>query len=373
MSAEMITLFVPTIDRPEFLERLLRYYATVGYTGRIAVGDSSRDDLASANAAAIRRYGGSLRILYERCPGMSSCETMEALSRRAATPYCAFVADDDFLCPDGLARAVAFLSSHPDHVAAHGNALILQVAGGGATGAVGAIAAYPQTVLHESTGVGRLREFLNHNLYALLYSVHRTEAWRDMFLGLGRLKGMRNHNVFKDELIATSVSVIRGKVADVGGLYLVRQAHAGIYRFPHPYDWFIDPDWTPSYRTFADRVTEELARVDGMDAEAAAAVVRSVFWPYLARAVTTAWSAEQGPTRRRSTPPSLMRRVLAKAQALVRRRRPSLRSLLDPRSPAHAAFLPIYRAITQPPQDAPLTIDAGTISDAAQPAGAAGR
>ena len=42
----MITVFVPTINHPDLIERQLRYYADVGFQGAILIGDSSEGELA---------------------------------------------------------------------------------------------------------------------------------------------------------------------------------------------------------------------------------------------------------------------------------------------------------------------------------------
>src|SRR3989338_2275680 len=49
----MLTLCIPTIDRPEFLKRLLGYYAQVGLPYQLVVGDSSRSASAQENQRTV--------------------------------------------------------------------------------------------------------------------------------------------------------------------------------------------------------------------------------------------------------------------------------------------------------------------------------
>jgi len=355
----MITLCIPTKDRPAFLARLLRYYARARFPHAICISDSSELEQAAENQRTVASLAGQLTLDYQFCPGLSSNAAAEQLSRRVATPYCALGADDDFLCPRGIDRCIAFLEDHSGYSAAHGVGLLLQVEGDQPYGSVGTVRRYPQAVLSAETGAARLKEFFTVSLKSLIFSVHRTETWQAMFRGLSAMQGMQNHNVFKDELISTCVSVIRGKVKEVDGLYLVRQMHSGIHRHPHVYDWITDPAWFPSYQTFCDRLIEELIRQDGLSAAAARAAVREGFWPYVAHCVTSDWEKDlAGRAPRRSSRgralaariPGL-RRCWRAARTWVQQWQDalSLPALLRSSSPYHEDFRAVYGAVTSPP------------------------
>jgi len=185
-----------------------------------------------------------------------------------------------------------------------------------------------------------------------------------MFRGLTQMRGVQNHNVFKDELMATCVSAIRGKVKELQGFYFFRHVHTeDSYRFPHVYDWLTDPEWFPSYQIFHDRLVEELIRTDRISVTEAHAAIKHAFWLYLAHVVTVAWQREQTPRRRRE--PLRFRRIIKripgmqpawrKLRALIQRSRDewSLPALLRPSSPYHADFLPIYEVITSQPATPP--------------------
>lgn len=371
----MMTLCVPTLNRPEFLARLLRYYATTRYRHWIFIGDSSECQHAERNQQTVASFDGVLKVVYRHYPGLSSCACVEQLNREVTTPYCAFMADDDFVTPSGLDRCLAFLERHSDYVAAHGRAILFQIEGGGAHGAIGNVGPYPQAVVRSETGAARLREFFTSSLYTLLFSVHRTEAWQAMFRGVSSLPGDRSQNIFKDELIPVSVSVIRGKVQELDGLYLARQAHEGIYRHPDIYDWITDPAWLPSYEVFRDRLGEELCRQDGLDAAEARRVVKDVCWAFLAHGMMSSWqAASRQPVhaerrlhglRRVARQIPGLRPIWRRVRALIERRRTawSLPALLLPGSPYHQDFLPIYAAVTRPP--VPFSVDRLVAGEAA--------
>lgn len=358
----MITLCVPTKNRPVFLGRLLRYYARTGYRYWLFIGDSSDPQQADRNERMVASLAGQLKIAYHHYPGLSSCAALEQLSRHVATPYSALVCDDDFVCPTGLDRCMAFLGEHPDYGAAHGKGLMLMTERGAPYGSIGTVKSFPQPILESSTGSERLRVFLTRTPPALLYSVHRTDTWRAMFRGLHLLGGVDNRNMFKDELIASCVSVIRGKVKELDGLYLIRQPHVeDSLRFPHVYDWITDPAWFPSYQLFHDRVVQELIRQDRISPEEAQTVMREGFWHYLVHEVIGAWQKEQAGAQQ--VPSSRLRAVIKRIPGLRRiwrgvrltvqryRDELSLPALLQPTSPYHADFRPVYEVITSPPAE----------------------
>lgn len=363
----MITLCVPTFNRPAFIERLLRYYAATDSRHWIFIGDSSHAEAAARTRQAVESRKGQLQVRYEACPGLSSCAALEHLSRLITTPYCAFLGDDDFLCPATLDRCAEFLDANPDYGAAHGRGMLFQLEIAGPYGALGTIGAYPLATLQADTGAGRLVEFFTESLYVVLNSVHRVETWRAMFRSLTDMQGVKNQNIFKDELIATCVSVIRGKVKALDGLYLMRQAH-DTYHWPHVYDWLTDPGWSPSYQTFHDRLLDELLRQDGLSEEQADATIRRVFWPYLAQVVTRTWRSEQaagarqGPSRLRAAAKRIpgLRRGWRSIRSLIQRARDpfSRAALAHPSSPYHADFMPFYLAVTNPP---PRMVDEGQL------------
>jgi len=349
------------MNRPVFLARLLRYYATMRFPYPIAIGDSSDPDQAQHNQQTVAALQGLLAIRYQYDPSLSACACLERMSRVVTTPYCVFSGDDDFLCPTALERSIAFLEEHPDYGAAHGMGLMFQTEHNQPYGAIGNVGYYPQAVLQADTGVGRLKEFFAVSQYTLFYSVHRTTIWQAMFQGLSAMPGTRNRNIFKDELIAVGVSVIRGKVQQLSELSLIHQVHEDSYRFPHVYDWLTDPAWFPSYQVFHERLVEELVRQDGVPIEDARVVIREVFWPYLAAQVIKAWkidtTARVAPSRsalRRFARrlPGARRTWRAVRAAVQRARDPwSLPALRHPTSTDHAAFMPVYRLVTSTPTE----------------------
>src|SRR5687767_4922539 len=95
----MVSLLVPTLNRPEFVIRLLRYYADAAYSGAIYIGDSSTDAYATPTQEFVAALDGRLRVEYRRCPGCDAAEAMLRIVSEVTSRYVAFLGDDDFLVP----------------------------------------------------------------------------------------------------------------------------------------------------------------------------------------------------------------------------------------------------------------------------------
>jgi len=166
---------------------------------------------------------------------------------------------------------------------------------------------------------------------------------------------------FASELLPCSLSIILGKVKELNCIYLVRQVHEQRYLLPDMYDWMTSPDWLPSYQVFRNCLTKELVRQDGISLDEARAVVKQAFWSYLAKGFMKKWQGCYGQPRvsRRTRLLQAMRVIPGARQAWrglrsllpSQRDEMSLNALLDPSSPYHADFMPIYRSVTDPPPE----------------------
>lgn len=356
-SKEKITFCVPTLNRADFVVRLLNYFVDTKYTDWIFIGDSSDESNLDKTREHIKSLEGRLKIRHFECPGLSVAGAIEHMNQFITTPYCVILADDDFLCVNGVNQCIDFLEDNPDYGAAHGTGIATRVAGGGLYGDISHVSYYQQATLNADSGSQRLRDYFNEGPYVLLYSVHRVRDWRAMHQGLMSKPWARQGFLF-DELIVSCVSSIRNKVKELDCLYLVRFGHDRIYRQVDAYHWFTDKDWFPGFKDLHGRAITELMRQDNISEEEAEEVFRQAFSPYLARLFN-----RLSPSIRQS---SLQRVVLRIKQFAARipgveaayglimsrlRRKTQvnlLPSLLSPSSPYNENFIPVYRAITTP-------------------------
>ena len=346
-----VAIVIPTMNRPDFLIRLLEYYADTGCNHSIYVGDSSDDSRAEPSEKAIKRLRNRLNISYQRCPGLNDMQTMSHLLNTAQEPFAAFIADDDFLVPTALEACAQYLEDHPKYSAAHGLAGLCDLQSSGPYGEVRSVGQYRQRALTGDTATNRLTDYLS-NYFVTLFSVHRTEHFREEIAAAALMPDI----AFR-ELLPCCLSVVRGNVAQLPCFYMVRQDHDQRYSLPDIFDWITHHDWLPSYEIFSDHLAQELVRQDQVSLNEANQVVKQAFWSYLVNVLSKKRNGPYAPHKNglRSRSRSLARTIplVAWGWKDLRSRLPgeenklSLPALLRPSSPFHANFKPIYRSMTR--------------------------
>jgi glycosyltransferase domain-containing protein len=338
-----VTLLVPTMNRSEFVIRMLRYYAEAGFKGRIAIGDSSGAEHLARSREAVASLHGALDVVHEEYPKAGLGVALQKLLVHVNTPYAATLPDDDFLVPESLDACARFLSAHPDYAAAHGLGVGVNLDSNGLHGQVTACAFYPQPVIDGDTAVDRLQAHLE-DYRVSMFSVHRLPTWQAML----RDVHLQADVSFSAELLPCCLTVVHGKVKQLDCLYVVRQNHDLRYELPDAYDWVTGPKWQASYQVFADGLAEALAVKDGLSIEVARKAVKRAFKEYLVSSlgVKRRWAGPHWTLEAARTGKRLLNSLKPKQHSAF-----ELTTLLQPASPYHAAFMPVYRVLVTPEQD----------------------
>ena len=125
------------------------------------------------------------------------------------------------------------------------------------------------------------------------------------------------------------------------------------------FGWFTDKDWYSAYSLLEQTIINELRNVDGIAENEALESFKLMFWPYYANMLIHGWNSYQNKNKK-SLSKKLFRGLvkeipLAKAilKFIIRLRSNfltndelSLSALLNPSSPYHKDFMPIYNLIT---------------------------
>ena len=104
----MITILMPTLNRPEFVARALNYYAATGFTGVVMIGDSSDNEPRTQNEAAVAAVRDRVKTVYAHLPREQFANKgmcLQALGERVDTPFVIYAGDADFVVPHTLDRA----------------------------------------------------------------------------------------------------------------------------------------------------------------------------------------------------------------------------------------------------------------------------
>lgn len=281
-----LTIVVPTLGRPELLVRLIRYYDSLGFKGKIVIGDGSTlADYERANQA-LRPYADRVHIQHLHLPGSSVSDAVHMANAHIDTKYACLVGDDDFIVPKTAEACIRFLEAHADYVAAHGLGVLI---GGpdGKSNVVEHAHFYPQTIREEASAIERLSAHLN-NYSVSLFSVHKIDTWRRMFsAATDASEGTRcEDKTFSAELLPCCLSVSLGKIGQVEGLYLVRQVHSKRYILPSWFCWLSGERWQPSFIHFRSQIGKAITDLDSLPVSDAFLVVDSAFSGYLKRYIS---------------------------------------------------------------------------------------
>lgn len=343
----MLTLIIPTMNRSEFLIRLLRYYADTKFKYQIIIGDSSNESHLKKLKDEIKKIDSRLKITLKECPNLSHPRTVWEITSLVTTPYTALVCDDDFLIGRGLEKCVNFLETNKDYVSAHGSGAIFSLKESGSSGQVKGVREYMQPSIELPTGAERLSCLL-HNYSVVLFSVHRTSVWKKMWHKAPEISDLG----IAAELLAACISIISGKTKQLDCLTLVRQGHDARYGKRDIYDRIHDQGWSQSVRVFSESLAEELIIKDNISKDVAENIVKNSWWDYLNltfRKFFLICSKKNIPTfksrigKKLRKYPNIKRMI---ARLLTVRDPFSLNALLNKKSTYYADFLPIYRAIT---------------------------
>lgn len=215
--SQMLTYVIPTYNRPQFLHRLLSYYAKVGCSAPILIADSSEPVTKASNEATVAEFQNTLNVElhYFELGVIPKCRQ---ILERVATPFAVFSADDDFLVPSAADKCSLFLSQNTDYGTCGGTALFGQ-AGLGTT-----IPARTYRSLTSSSAVQRLKNVSLGQYYCLFYAVHCTNRLRERFRITEEFTNYESSRILP-EVLLLQLMAMDGKVRLLNDITYIRQGH----------------------------------------------------------------------------------------------------------------------------------------------------
>ena len=104
-----LTIIIPTLNRSNFLNKLLEYYSNLNFKAVFLILDSSEGNEKKKNINILSRYK-ELNIKYINIKG-KPLEVIRKSKRNIQTKYCVFSGDDDFFVKKSLAKIIKFLDN----------------------------------------------------------------------------------------------------------------------------------------------------------------------------------------------------------------------------------------------------------------------
>jgi glycosyltransferase domain-containing protein len=365
----MITLVIPTRNRPHYLARLLRYYDDMRFQYSIIVADSSSASDCELNREIVNSVKDRLNVNHCRYDSNINFYLKCAKALETAdTKYAVFCADDDFIIPQAIAQGISFLEDHDDYSEVHGHAVML-----GSLSATyndlhhGLCAStYSQRpTLDDDDPITRLEKYYSLGTVSF-YSIHRRlNIIRNMLLA-GQYTSVSYPHF--GELLLDGLSVLQGKSKFIDMFYMVRQLtpdRESLKVIPWE-ELLLSDALRQEYEKYCDCQAAEINRLTGRTMPQAREIINRGFPIYTSSA------------RRRGALSKILSRVSrvirllpgtalfalhrGRISRMLRSPRETLRlvenerdklsidKLLDRNFPFHCDFLPIYECMIHYPQ-----------------------
>lgn len=272
MSAPALSILIPTLNRPDFVLRTLRYYAAIGFDGKLLVGDSSGPEHRSRIKAFLRDSGSALDVTYLECPELNDRATVLRLTGMIATPYATLHGDDDVIFPAGAAECITLLESDPGLVSVHGRAWLFSVEASGAHGRMAWGSAYPLPTCAADTPLARLEALLSEYTVTL-FTVHRAAVWQAMWRDVDGIAD----RTFGAEVLPCCRSAVLGKSAALDVPYLLRQVHPARYHLPGQASWRQAEGWDADFTTICTALADDVRLASGGTQTPGAGDIKAIF------------------------------------------------------------------------------------------------
>lgn len=212
----MVTLLIPTYNRPKYIARCLAFYAPYTTDYEIIVLDSSTDLLTHVEC---QKVPGVRHVSLDS--NISFASKLAKGGKLARGAYIVICADDDMIFPEGINACADYLDKHNDVVAAHGNYLRHWE---DETGEIGV----------RETYVGEFASMLNTDIPPLARLQFHFHDYTPTFYALTRKNCfVTSYQATADshvefglsEVLSSAMIVLNGKVARLDVIYGSRESH----------------------------------------------------------------------------------------------------------------------------------------------------
>lgn len=119
----MLTLIIPTFNRPQHLKRALSFYNEKKLKYRIIIADSSNEKISFNNRQTVSLFPQLLISFYTFDPSVSHRQKVASIISYVDTSYVLMGAEDDFFIPESIELCLKFLISNNSYSAAQGSYL----------------------------------------------------------------------------------------------------------------------------------------------------------------------------------------------------------------------------------------------------------
>jgi glycosyltransferase domain-containing protein len=256
-----VAILVPTIDRIDFVLRMIKYYASINCSHPIFIGDASSK---SSKELVLKTAQNNVEIYYFHWKSLGGRKTIIKLAQEAnkadVSEFCAFHGDDDFFIAESLSKCADFLHNNNEYSSAQGRAFCFKLNQKGPYGDLKDIGIYwNKNELNGDTALDRLK-CISLNYWVPIFSVSRTTDF------------IHNMSVGVDSVIDTDFGeyvnvfsiAMSGKSKFIDCLYLARQVHNQNHLSSSKFEWISSENWHVSYTGLLNSLSEVLSNNDNI-------------------------------------------------------------------------------------------------------------
>lgn len=215
---DRLSIIVPSVaGRARFFDTALRHFATCAVRWPILVSDHSAAEHESVLSSVAARYPSLDLRLLRHPPSMHFLERLARCTEAAQTDYVVFHADDDFMLPAAMESCIDFLDANPDFAACQGRMVWFR------------IAALDEVRINRTSGRTHAEDdaadrLIKHvaNFTPTLYAIHRREVFVESCVRTLDF----TQNVIFWQYLGSCISMLRGKLKTLDGLYYLRLDNA---------------------------------------------------------------------------------------------------------------------------------------------------
>ena len=248
-----ISILIPTLSRPDFLLKNLRFLVKLNADFNICICDSS-PNIKKNFKNKLNKLSKIIKINYFHKPSMNCREAIFFLLKNCKTDYAAYLGDDDFFIPNGLTKCADFLSKNLDYRVVYGKAILVDSKSiSKPNSSIKASNYWGSTSYQDYKPEARL-DNLSENYLVNLFGVHRTKEFLEDFKpsSISPSRPM-------SEILVNYITLAKGKGKFLPVTYLIRQTHQSRYVMsPDLINILIEDNFAESFPLFISELSKAL-------------------------------------------------------------------------------------------------------------------
>ena len=247
----MITIIIPTINRPEFIIRYIDYLQLSNFDGELLIGDSS--DILEFNITSqhIKDNSFSFQIIHHSYPKKMHYEVIRELIPLISMPFCLYMCDDDFIIVETLNKAINFLTKNLDYSAVGGRGIMCYTSYNDNCFKINYLHKIDFNNILENTSIERLHNLIYSKHNVIAYSISRTKD----FILRWPVSNLFDEKALAIELMPCFAIPIQGKLLTLNDLFVIRTNHDKRIMLPSQFNIILDPKWNLAYKFTIEYLT----------------------------------------------------------------------------------------------------------------------